>query len=141
MLYALGQRSAATRPIAMRRDTGERKEERCISTSSASWQGLQSTHSRRGSGASTGSLSAIKRNQTKRVQIEQRMGWYQRPRCPVARLGASVTSFSGNIISFARCPFRAHHRVLAGRRSLLCSRYNSPSSIIIYYTISFVTYL
>src|SRR6266699_1454977 len=86
----------------MRRDAGERKEERRISTSSASWQGLQSTHSRRGSGASSGSLSAIERNQIKRVQIEQRMGWYQCPRCPVARLGASVTSFRSLAVLFGR---------------------------------------
>lgn len=91
----------------MRKRVGERKDERLISTSSALWQGLQSTHSWRGSGAPTGSLSAKERNQTKCIQIEQRMGWYQRPRRPVARLGASVTLFSGNIISFARCHFQA----------------------------------
>jgi hypothetical protein len=131
MGWALGERSAATRPIAMRRRAGERMEERRISTSSASWQGLQRTHSWRGSGAPIGSLSAMGRNQIKPVQIEQRTGLYQRPLCPVFRLAETVTPFPGSIISFVRCPFRVHCRVSAGGRSLLCSRYASLSSIII----------
>ena len=59
------------------------------------------------------------------------MGLYQRHLCPASRLAATVTSFPGIIISFARCPLRAHCRVSAGRRSFLCSRYTSLSSIII----------
>ena len=115
----------------MRRRTGEYMEERRISTSSACWHGLQRTHSWRGAGAPTGSLSTIGCNQINLVQIEQRMGLYQRPLCPVARLVATGTSFPGLIISFARCPCRAHCRISAGRRPLLCSRYTSLSSIII----------
>ena len=128
IVYALGERSAATRPIAMRRRTGERREERLISTSSASWQGLQRSHSWRGSGAPVGSLSAIGWNQIELVQIEQRIRLYQRLLCPVFRLVATVISFPGIIISFARCPFQSHCRVAAGKRPLLCSRYTSLSS-------------
>ena len=131
IVYAVGERSAATRPIAMRRRTGEFMEERRISTSSACWHGLQRTHSWCGSGATTGSLSAMGCSQTNLVQIEQRMGLYQRLLCRVARLVATGTSSPGLIISCARCPCRAHCRGSAGRSSLLCSRYTSLSSIII----------
>ncbi len=70
--WAAGERSAATRPIAMRRRSGERTGERRISSSSAWWQGLQSVHSRRGSGTPGGSMMGIALNQVRRVQIEQR---------------------------------------------------------------------
>jgi hypothetical protein len=53
---------------------------------------------------------------------------YQRLLCPVFRLVATVISFPGIIISFARCPFQSHCRVAAGKRPLLCSRYTSLSS-------------
>jgi hypothetical protein len=62
---------------------------------------LQRTHSWRGSGASTGSLSAMGCNQIKLMQIEQRKGLYQCPLCPVSRLVATVPSFPGVIISLA----------------------------------------
>ena len=41
-----------------------------------------------------------------------------------------IISWSHHFVR-ARCPCRAHCRVSAGRRSLLCSRYTSLSSIII----------
>ena len=130
-LIVWGERSAATRPIATRRRTDERIEERRISTSSALWHGLQRIHSPRGSGASTGSLSITGKNQIKLVQIEQRMSWYQRPLCPVLCLIMTGLSFPRGIMSFARCPLRAHCRDAAGRRSLLSSREASLSNAII----------
>lgn len=58
-VYALGERSAATRPIAIRIRMEELMTDRRISTSNASWQALQRVHSWRGSGASIGSLSEM----------------------------------------------------------------------------------
>ena len=103
-VYDLGERSAATRPIAIRSRIEERITERLISTSSASWQALQRVHSWRGSGASIGSLSEIGLNKMKCVQIEQRIGLY--PLCPVSCLVVSVPSFPGVIMLIVCCPFR-----------------------------------
>ena len=90
----------------MRKLTDERREERCISISSALWHVLQSTHSQRGSGAPGGSLSTMRRSQMKRVQIEQRVGLNQRILCCVGCLVETALSLPGNIMSFSRCPCR-----------------------------------
>ena len=102
--YEFGDRSAATRPTAIRMRTGERMADRRISMSTASWQGLQRAHLWRGSGASIGSLSVMGSNKMKCVQIEQRKGLYLL--CPASRLVVSVSSFPGNIMLFVCCPFR-----------------------------------
>jgi hypothetical protein len=112
----------------MRRRACERIGERCISTSKASWQDLQSTHSRRGSGAPLGSLSAIGSNQIKPLQIEQCVGLYQRFLPPTSRLLATVTSFPGIIIAYL-LSFPGACRYAAWTACSL-SRYASSSNMI-----------
>lgn len=97
----MGERSAATRPMEMRRYAGERTGERRISVSSAPWQGLQRVHCWSGSGAPIGSLSMMGRHQIRLVQIEQRVGIYQRLLGSVLCLAGPVTLFSGLIMSLA----------------------------------------
>ncbi len=126
--YAAGDRSAATRPMATRMRTGDCREERRISASNASLHGVQRTHSWRGSGAPTASLSTMGRNQIELVQTEQRMGAYQRSRCTVSLPVTTVPSSSDIGISLARCLFRTT-RVSAGSRLLFCSRDTSRYSI------------
>jgi len=98
-VYALGERSAATRPIAIRRRNDECMAERRISSCNARWQALQRVHSKRGSGASIGSLTKKNSKKMKCLQIEQRKGLSQRPNCPVSCMVVSVSSFPGSIMS------------------------------------------
>src|SRR6185503_17566060 len=119
--------------MAMRRRRGERMGERRIWLRSIAWQLWQRTHSRRGSGAPTGSLSAIGENQMMSVQIEQRVKPRQRFLVASSLPLAIFTSCPGTIL----CPPAFVSRKIAGRSPqhlLQCSRYASlPDTTIVPY--------